>query len=222
MDLDIGLAVAVLDQERYRALASRLRLAGFEQDVNERGNRTNQRWRISEPGNPTTTVDFLIPPVAPDDAGGRLRHLEPDLAATITPGLHLAFEDRELVSLAGHTVRGETARREVWVCGPGAFIVLKALAFSQRGEGKDAYDLYYVVRNYGTGVADVVRRLEPLVDDPDTRRAMDSLVRNFVGVDALGPQRVARFLTGGPDPIIQADVAGFVENLVRRCEPGSG
>ena len=32
------------------------------------------------------------------------------------------------------------------MCGPGAFVVLKALAFRDRGEPKDAYDLVYVLR----------------------------------------------------------------------------
>jgi hypothetical protein len=33
-----------------------------------------------------------------------------------------------------------------------AYVVLKALAFDSRGENKDAYDLFYVVRNYGVGL----------------------------------------------------------------------
>ena len=46
----------------------------------------------------------------------------------------------------------EQPTREVWVCGPGAYVVLKALAFRLRGENKDAYDLHYLVRNYGAGI----------------------------------------------------------------------
>ena len=89
------------------------------------------------------TVDFLI---APDDTGkrgGTVWNLEPDFAAIVAPGLHLAFRDRELVNLSGKTIRGERASREMWACGPGAFVVLKALAFRLRGENKDAYDLVY-------------------------------------------------------------------------------
>lgn len=47
---------------------------------------------------------------------------------------------------------GEDATRDVWVCGPGAHVVLKAPAFASRGENKDAYDLFYVVRDFGPGV----------------------------------------------------------------------
>ncbi len=47
------------------------------------------------------------------------------------------------------------ATRSISVCGPGAFTVLKALAFSYRGENKDAYDLYYVLKYYGGGLIDI-------------------------------------------------------------------
>jgi hypothetical protein len=144
-DLDVGLAVALLSQGRYRSLTERLRRAGFSQDVNDEGNPTRQRWKIECIGK--VTVDFLIPPTLPHDTGGELRSTEPDFAAIIAPGLHLAFRDRCRVTLSGPTIVGEKATRDVWVCGSGAYVVLKALAFELRGENKDAYDLFYVVRN---------------------------------------------------------------------------
>ena len=38
MDLDMGLALAILNNERYRELGRRLRDAGFEPEVNDQGN----------------------------------------------------------------------------------------------------------------------------------------------------------------------------------------
>src|SRR4051794_9213280 len=35
MDVDLGLAVAILDEQRYHELCARLRSAGFAPDVNE-------------------------------------------------------------------------------------------------------------------------------------------------------------------------------------------
>ena len=136
MDLDIGLAVALLEDGRYRTLAERLRSAGFEQDTSDRGHPTRQRWRIL--GRGRVTVDFLIPPSLPGDRGGALRDIEQDFAAIIAPGMHLAFRDREHVEIAGETIFGERATRTISVCGPGAYVVLKALAFRLRGENKDA------------------------------------------------------------------------------------
>jgi len=215
MDLDVGLTLALLDEGRYRTLTERLRRAGFEQDVNEQGNPTRQRWKIEK--QEKVTIDFLIQPSLPDDRGGKLRDIEPDFAAVIAPGLHLAFLDREQVSLSGLTIMGEQATRNIWVAGPGAYVVLKSLAFRLRGENKDAYDLYYLVRNYGTGVDDVASRLKPLLDDRSAQLAIDYLKEDFQAHDGLGARRVAEFILGAADDEIQADVVGFVKALLSLC-----
>ena len=75
--------------------------------------------------------------------------------------------------------------------GPGAFIVLKALAFDQRSENKDAYDLYFMIRNYGSGVDDVSRCLSPLLKEVETKKALEILNRDFSEPDGVGPSRVS-------------------------------
>lgn len=215
MDLDIGLALALLDNQRYKTLTERLRNSGFSPDANEEGRPARQRWKIER--EEKITVDFLVPPSLPEDRGGKLRNIESDFAALIAPGLHLAFLDRERISLSGRTIMGEQAKREVWVCGPGAYVVLKALAFNLRGENKDAYDLFYLARNYGSGVEDVASRLRPLLDDPFTQEALSILRRDFREADGLGPRRVAGFIRGEIDQDIQADVAGQVRQLLELC-----
>ena len=131
------------------------------------------------------------------------------------PGLRLAFIDRQRITLSGRTIIGEEASREIWVCGPGAYTVLKALAFDGRGENKDAYDLFYVLRNYGAGIGDVVARLRPLLKESETRKSIDILKRDFLNQDGLGPRRVSEFMLGDPDDNIQADVVGFVHMLLK-------
>ena len=215
MDLDIGLTLKLLLDGRYRTLTERLRSAGFEQDMSGQGNPTRQCWKIER--QEKVTVDFLIPPSRPEDRGGQLRDIEPDFAAFIAPGLHLAFLDRRRVTLSGGTILGEEAARAVWVCGPGAYVVLKSLAFRYRGENKDAYDLYYVLRNYGTTIDDVASSLKSLLPDPSAKEALSILEQDFSEHDRIGPRRAAEFLTQGPDDEIQADVVGFVRRLLERC-----
>jgi len=217
-DLDMGLALAMLDSRRYEGLTDRLRRAGFGPDKNEAGNLTRQRWKIEPFRNLKITVDFVIPPSRHSDKGGHLHDIEKDFAAVITPGLQLAFQDRERVVLEGETLLGEKAIREIWICGPGAFVVLKALAFANRGENKDAYDLYYVLRYYGKGIDDVYERLAPLLDERETRKALGILRQDFSDPDQIGPRRVAEFMSAGPNEELQADVVGFVKELLVRCD----
>lgn len=203
-DLDLGLALSLLDAERYREFSTRLRDAGFVPDVNAEGNPTNQRWRVTR--DQDLTVDFLIAPSQSGDRGGDLRHILPGFAAVIAPGLHLAFIDRQIVKLSGLTTFGEAAVRDVWVCGPGAFLVLKALAFKNRGSRKDAYDLAYVLR--GTGIRRTAMRLRTLANDAHVQEALGIIREDFTTHDGLGPREVAKFLTSRPNDDIQADVVG--------------
>ena len=77
------------------------------------------------------------------------------------------------------------------------------------------YDLFYVIRNYGAGIGDVVDKLRPLLDDDEAAKAVDVLRRDFTDPEAVGPRRVAEFVTRGPDDEVQADVVGFVSQFLK-------
>lgn len=220
LDVDLGIAIGILNSQRYRELCERLRSAGFRPDVNAAGRPTNQRWRIAIGARPVT-VDFLIPATSANDPGGALLNLEAGFAAIITPGLELAFADKRLVTITGETLLHERASREVWVCEAGAFTVLKALAFQGRGENKDAYDLIYVLQNYGVRIDDIFRRLQPLLSNPFVERAIQILDNDFAEIDRAGPMRVAAFLGEPQDETIRADAAGVARALVQRCRTPS-
>lgn len=212
LDLDLGLSFALVGEERYQAIAERLREAEFTQDVNEKGNVTRQRWRVSDPA---VMVDFLIEPENAGARPGGMFSLTSDLAAMVTPGLHLAFKDNQVVTIRGRTIMGEEASRDIRVCGAGAYMILKALAVRKRGKRKDAYDLFYVLRNYGRGVSDVAEKVRSLLPDKSVEEALAYLRDDFGNAEAVGPMRVAAFLYGRPDAAIQADAVGFIRELLQ-------
>jgi len=216
MDLDLGLAFALVGDERYQQVAERLRNAGFAPDDNDQGNPARQRWRIADP---PVTVDFLIEPEPSlEGSAGKLFNLSKDWAAIIAPGLHLAFQNKHKLLLTGETIVGERAEREVGVCGAGAFAVLKALAFRIRGENKDAYDLFYLLRNFEQGASSVANELRPLLADASAQTAISYLREDFQQRDSVGPRRVAEFLFGRPDDNTQADAVGYVRQLISEAE----
>ena len=210
MYLDLGFALAMLDQERYRELALRLRDAGFSPDVTKEGTQRLQSWRMA--ADPPVIVDFLIPPSNESDEPGRLRHIQADLAAIIIPGLDLAFLDREIRTISGKLPSQAYAARDIPVCGPGAFTVLKALAFGNRAAYKDAYDLFYIWND--VGVQTVAERLSSLRPNGHVDAALEMIERDFFRHDGLGPIGVATFLTNGPNDEIQADVVGQAQQLL--------
>jgi len=216
VDLDVGLALSVLEHKRYQELSERLRQAGFGPDTNDRGNPTRQRWRIDGP--PKVTVDFLIPPSRTQDRGGDVRDIEADFAAIIAPGLKLAFMDHQRVRLDGRTIRGEVATREITVCGPAAFVAMKAQALRLRGENKDAYDLWYMLRFYGESVEDIVTRAAAIRGEPEAAEAIAYLRDEFGEIDSIGPMRTAAFLGRDGDDEFRADVRGVVLDFLRAYE----
>ena len=105
------------------------------------------------------------------------------------------------------------------VCGPGAFIVLKAFAFADRSEPKDAFDLVYVIRGTPGGAAEVAAKLRAhaathpeIVDE-----AVALLARDFEAPGHLGPRRAADFdhIDGDDLDEAAADAHGYVDDLIK-------
>ncbi len=213
-DLDVALDVGLLDGGRYAELSDRLRAEGFHADESAAGNPVFQRWRLDHLN---VTIDFLIEPAG--ERPGTIKKLEADFGALVARGVNLAFEDREMIAVRGHTLAGEQLVRTVPICGPAAFVVLKAFALAGRGEPKDAYDLVYVLRHFPGGVTTVAKRLVALRDQVRVSEAVDELAVYFAEVDSVGSRRAAEFvLAAGAerDEIDEraADDRGVVLDLV--------
>ena len=218
-DLDLGLSLGVLDHERYREISERLRDRGFEAALSDTGHRKRQTWRLPKE---QITIDFLIGPVDQDAHPGRLQDLEADFAAIITPALPLAFVDAITVTIDGLTPAGERARRDVRVAGPASFVVLKAHAFRGRGENKDAYDLVYVLLNYGEQpLVEVAGRFQLIAGAPEAQSALTMLAEDFATDAHLGPVRRAEFLGNRDDHDARQDAAGAVLAFLQLVQASS-
>lgn len=213
-DLDLGLSIAVLDHARYREIAERLRDRGFEQATNERGQTTRQTWKLRQE---RITLDFLISPANDGQRAGSLQNLEADFAAIVTPALPLAFRDRIRVAIDDVTPTGERARREVYVSGPASFVVMKAHALRLRGENKDAYDLVYVLSNFGVEpVFDVAARFVAIGTASESVDALKILAEDFASPDHVGPKRRAEFLGDRDDVALRAEAFAAVAEFLRQ------
>lgn len=209
MDLDLGLSLAIMDSDKYRELSARLRAEGFQPDTNAKGNMVRQRW-VHGNGRNAVRVDFLIQ----SSSQNRLTNIETDLAALNVEGLELAFISPKRVEIEDELSGGGRLARTVQICAPAAFIVLKAMAYKGRGENKDAYDLFYVLRE--SNLDEVVDDFARLPAGHSTIAKALAIIRDdFVRNDG-GRVQVADFLTGGRDPDIEADVLAFTSALSRR------
>ncbi len=216
-DLDLAFALTILDDERYRDLAQRFRDAGFAPATKADGKTARQTWQLDGKLG-RITVDFLIPRSSKADPRRLLQDLEKDFAAIRTRGLEVAFLDRVPADLEGVTIEGDHAARTIHVAGVAAMLVLKAFAFANRGAEKDAYDLFYLVRETGAEqVATTLARYTIHADvGEDVRAALEILKRDFTDPDGVGAGSVARFLGDDANEEVRADVAGQLAAVLRR------
>lgn len=229
-DVDLVLDLEVLSNvEAYRKLEQNLKALGFERGTNDEGRPQHFRWRKSAGGGVVVIVDLLCDAGAA--RGGSIAELpgERRLSALRIPGAHLVADDYVEVELTTELLdeRGVTTER-IRVANVVPFIVLKALAYEDRVEEKDAYDLVYCLMYYRSGPADVAEafaeRLVHWPDEPLIRKALDILRSRFTsdartpGARKDGPVSYARFLTDPGRPDLDArrrqDAAAVVEGFL--------
>jgi hypothetical protein len=205
-DVDLILDLEVLAEiDAYRRLEQNLRALGFERGTNDEGRAQHFSWRKPVGGGVTVVVDLLCD--ADSAQGGEVSQLagERRLSALKIPGAHLVVTDHLEVELTAALLDDRGVATEiVRVANVVPFIVLKALAYEDRFEEKDAYDLVYCLMHYGRGPANVatqfVDRLAWWPDDPLLPRALGILRTRFAsdaqtpGARKDGPISYARFL----------------------------
>ncbi len=87
---------------------------------------------------------------------------------------------------------------------------------------KDAYDIYYSVRNYPGGAAKLGKDCKPLLEDPIAAEGFRLLASKFGAREDFGPATVRKFLeeaapefTDMEPEQIQTDAFGQVDAFLR-------
>lgn len=75
-----------------------------------------------------------------------------------------------------------------------AFLVMKGYALTGRDKRKDAYDIYFAVREFAGGPDALANACRHLLADPVARVGYQHIAAKFTGDDAFGPQTVRVFL----------------------------
>ena len=235
LDVDIVIDLQMLAvTEAYRTLEDNLRKMGFERSKNDRGQKLSWRWQTRTEHGVLMVVELLAD--APEIAGGMVEPLpaEGNISALNIPYASIVFDlhqvtkiRAELLGGAGVAVEGVKHANLV------SFTCLKAFAFDQRFERKDAHDLIYCIENASEGLdgaAEMFRDTLMGVHAAVVRDGLAILRNRFVGEDNVegylkdGPVAVARFELGEGDEadqrearmLRQREVNSVVERLLAR------
>lgn len=205
-DVDLVLDLRlVAETEAYRTLEQNLKALGFVRGTNEDGKPQHHSWRQSLGDSLTISVDLLCPDW--EDVPGRVEPVPGNraLSALRIPGAHLVMKDYQEVAVEAELLdeRG-LAVEQVRVANLTSFLVLKALAYEDRFEEKDAFDLVYCLQRATGGPAECGRifrwHLEEWPDEKHLPQALAVLRSRFAQLRSDGPTSYARFQVDPGDP----------------------
>jgi len=146
-DVDVVVDLQVLaDVDAYQTLEDNVKKLGFERATNDRGQKINWRWE-TRLGKQLLRLEFLAD--MPD-----MKRVEPlptagNLSALNVPHSAMVFDHYREVEITAESLGGNgVITQRVKHADLVAFTTLKAFAFAQRWERKDAHDLVYCLEHY--------------------------------------------------------------------------
>lgn len=210
MDVDIVIDLQILaDTQAYRTLEDNFKKLGFERALNEKQQKLSWRWRTKTEHGAVMVLELLAD--APDIAGGRVQALptEGTISALNIPHSSIVFDQHQVTEIQAELLGDNGIATElVKHANLLSFTCLKALAFDQRNERKDAHDLVYCIEHApeGLDVAAEAFRKELEGQHGDVVRVSLAILRNRFVSDGKteghrkdGPVSVAKFELGEGD-----------------------
>lgn len=193
MDIDLGISLAVTENEKYKHIHRIMKEMGFQYAKNDDGTRKSHTFEIAIEGQ-TVSVDFLT--TSYDGQPERnVRKIEHELSAIKVKGMGLALQSPLTVRIDGMNLHGDKVTESIAVCRPVAYIVLKVISFDARRADKDSYDLVYTLLNYGKGAESIAQEILPTDINAKTfQAAMDMLKFHYASPEHVGSRAYARFI----------------------------
>jgi hypothetical protein len=193
LDVDIDLDPEALGDGEYATLIQALRANGYEQRETLRRFQLIRRVPVVDGGAPVDVViDFLMPRDA--EIVKNVPPLISDFAVQRADGADLALRFYQMVAITGTMPSGGTNRVEVAVCSIPALLAMKGHAVNGRHKQKDAYDIYYCVRNYPGGIEALAEACRPLLTHESAKRGYRLIAEKFDSADSYGPTSVRLFV----------------------------
>lgn len=182
-DLDLVIDLAVIAAgEDYAPISIRLKERGFEKMKLEKGRVSSWQWVATTRDQLPVRVEFLCD-AAEDEVRGLKSLGAESISVMAMPHMSIAQAQYETKEVKAELLDGKgLAVERVHYANHLAFVVLKAIAFDQRGANKDVGDLIHVLQ-YGPELDDAARAFAKAYVQGTHRasleRALDCLRRGF-------------------------------------------
>ena len=196
LDIDLDLDPEKLADHGYADVIEKLDAAHYERNVE--GLKPFQLRRtvdLRDGGDPIAViVDLLMP------KGARTKKNRPQLVDGLrvqeADGGEFALRHNIKVLIDGTMPDGRKNKVEMLVASIPALLVMKGYALVQRDKKKDAYDIYFCIRNYPGGIDALVAECAKLLDEPVAREGYSNIANKFRNESDFGPETVRLFVEG--------------------------
>lgn len=196
-DVDLSLDAKTLGDGEYARLVESLQRHGYQQRESLRRFQLVRTVGADDGGpNIDVVVDFLMPRGA--EITKNSTPLVSNFAVQRADGADLALRFNEVIHIEADMPDGGKNRVRIVVASVPALLAMKGYALANRLKHKDAYDIYYSIRNFPGGLEALVEASSPLLGIPT---AMDGYIRiseKFRHVDDFGPTSVRHFVETSP------------------------
>ena len=193
-DIDLSLDAESLGDGEYAVLVEALMGNGYEQ----RGVRRFQLVRTVPTEDEGRPIDVIVDFLMPRDAEIVLNKppLVDEFAVQRADGAALALRFPQWVPLEGKMPDGSRNRVDIAVASIPALLAMKGFAINNRMKRKDAYDIYYCVRNYPGGAEQLAQECRAVLATDEGKKGYGHIAEKFHSVDGFGPQSVRHFVEG--------------------------
>ncbi|URI06030.1 nucleotidyl transferase AbiEii/AbiGii toxin family protein [Aquincola tertiaricarbonis] len=192
-DIDLGLNAEALGEGQYASLVESLMAHGYAQRENLK---RFQLVRTIAPGDGGGSIDVMVDFLMPRDAVivKNKPPLVDNFAVQRANGAELALRFHEYVAISGTMPNGGINQVEIAVCSIPALLAMKGHALQGRYKQKDAYDIYFCVRNYPDGIEALASACRPLLQHAEAVAGYRFIADKFATPDGFGPTCVRRFV----------------------------
>lgn len=223
LDIDLLLDPQALGEGRYANLVEALEAADYDREIDSLKPFQLQRMVKVDAGDPVAVVvDLLMPKGA--KLGKRKPKLLLEFRVQEADGGGAALQKHVDCPLEGEMPDGRHNSVSLRVASIPALLVMKGYALMGRSKDKDAYDIYFSLKNHPGGLDDLAEECQPLLDIPEFAVGLKNIASKFRNAKDFGPQTVRKFceeanaLGDLTSDQIQQDAYGQVNALMKRLK----
>ena len=193
LDVDLSLDSNALADGEYAQLVESLLKQGYRQREHLRRFQLVRTVPARDGGvDIDVVVDFLMPRDA--TIARNAPPLVANFAVQRADGADLALRFKKLVAIEGDMPDGGRNRVQIAVASIPALLAMKGYAIEKRLKPKDAYDIYYSIRNFPGGIAALAAATRPLLAVESARTGFLHILEKFRHLNDFGPTNVRRFV----------------------------